>query len=82
MSKRPKQKNSLLPQSGFYEIRIWGSLDSRWQDWFEGLTVRYTNSNETIFSGRITDQAALHGMLAKIRDLNLILLSINRKDFL
>jgi hypothetical protein len=61
-----------------YEICIEGYLASRWTEWFEGLNITQTESGETILSGRVADQAALHGLLAKIRDLNLTLISVNR----
>jgi hypothetical protein len=63
-------------QAEFYEFRIKEHLDPRWSDWFEGLTMTYPEAAETILSGFVTDQSALHGMLAKIRDLNLILISV------
>ncbi|HET7089692.1 MAG TPA: hypothetical protein VFL17_13670 [Anaerolineae bacterium] len=63
-----------------YEIRVKGHLDPRWSEWFQGLTVTRTASGETILSGSIVDQAALHGLLAKIRDLNLTLISVTRAE--
>jgi hypothetical protein len=63
-----------------YEIRVKGHLDPRWSEWFEGLTVTRTASGETILFGSIVDQAALHGLLAKIRDLNLTLISVTRAE--
>lgn len=63
-----------------YEIRVKSQLDLRWSEWFEGLTVTRTASGETIRSGPIVDQAALHGLLAKIRDLNLTLISVTRAE--
>jgi hypothetical protein len=60
-----------------YEIRIEGSLDSRWADWFEGLQV--TNDGaETVITCLLADQPALHGVLAKVRDLGLCLISVRR----
>jgi len=61
-----------------YILHIKEHLASGWSEWFEGLTVTYTPSGETQLSGFIPDQAALHGLLARIRDLNLTLISINR----
>jgi hypothetical protein len=78
MSANPTRTTNLPIQWDLYEIRILGSLDPRWTEWFEGLTVTNTNAHETILSGRIVDQAALHGVLARIRDLNLTLLSMKR----
>lgn len=62
----------------FYRIRVKGRLDKRWSDWFNGFTITYPAEDETLLDGRVADQAALHGLLAKIRDLGLSLLSINR----
>ena len=61
-----------------YEIRVEGQLADHWSDWFEGLAIRNNPDNETTLIGPLTDQAALFGVLAKIRDLNLILISVNR----
>ena len=62
-----------------YEIRIGGVLDSRWAAWFEGLQVT-TNGGETVISGQLADQAALHGLLTRVRDLGLCLISVRRLD--
>ena len=61
-----------------YEIIIKGHLSESWVEWFEGLTFEHTCDGRTILSGDIIDQAALHGLLKKIRDLGLPLLSVNR----
>jgi len=66
-------------QPSHYAIRVKGLLDPHW-DWFEGLTVTHINPGETLISGPIVDQAALHGLIARIRDLNLTLLSVNQID--
>jgi hypothetical protein len=58
-----------------YQIRIAGLLDHTWTEWFDGLAISYT-AEETILSGPLPDQAALHGVLNKIRDLGLTLLSV------
>lgn len=60
----------------FYEIRTKGQIDPSWSDWFEGLTITYRQTGETVLSGPVKDQSALHGLLAKIRDLNLTLISV------
>jgi hypothetical protein len=60
----------------FYKIRVKGHLDRRWSDWFDGLEIINLQSGETILSGDVVDQAALHGVLAKVRDLNLLLISV------
>ncbi len=62
----------------WYEIRVEGVLPSDWSNWFEGLEVRRGPHGESILSGFLADQAALHGVLAKIRDLNLKLISVTR----
>jgi hypothetical protein len=62
-----------------YEIRVDGVLDSRWAAWFEGLELR-TEDGETVISGLLADQAALHGVLTKVRDLGLCLISVRRLD--
>ena len=64
----------------FYEIRVKGHLDERWGDWFAGLTLSHESNGTTVLGGPLTDQAALHGVLKKIRDLGLTLLSVNRFD--
>ncbi len=64
----------------FYEIRIKGHLALSWSDMFGGMQLILTPDGETILSGAVADQSALHGLLARIRDLNLILISVNRLD--
>ena len=59
------------------EIRVKGRIDEHWSDWFGGLTITHTDQNETILAGSIVDQAALYGLLTKLRDLGLPLLSVN-----
>lgn len=61
-----------------YCITIKGHLESDWSEWFEGLTITRADSGETILTGPLVDQAALHGVLSKIRDLGLPLLSMTR----
>ena len=63
-----------------YRITIKGHLDSEWSDWFDGLTITLVDTGETILSGPIVDQTALHGVLIKIRDLGLPLLELSRVE--
>ena len=60
----------------YYEIRIRDRLDPRWSDWFAGLEVTRLDGNETLLSGTLPDQAALYGLLERVRDLNLRLISV------
>jgi hypothetical protein len=59
-----------------YEIRVKGNLDPQWSDWFDGFTVTQQENDETLLTGLVADQPALHGLLAKIRDLGLPLLAV------
>ena len=61
-----------------YEIRIKGHLDDKWADWFEGLTITREDNGETLLTDPVVDQAALHGVLRKVRDLGMPLLSVSR----
>ena len=61
----------------YYEIKVKGHLDQRWSDWFAGLKLTHLEGNESLLSGPLPDQAALHGLLERIRDLNLTLISVN-----
>src|SRR6266516_1422916 len=61
-----------------YQIRIQGQLGREWTDWFGGLTIRLTDNGETLLTGPVVDQAALHGLLRKVRDLGVPLLSVSR----
>jgi len=69
-----------MDTSYIYEIRVEGHLGDRWSDWFEGLTIRNDPNGETILTGLITDQATLFGVLTKIHNLNLILISVNKSQ--
>jgi hypothetical protein len=63
-----------------YELRVRGELGDRWSAWFEGLEVRSDRPGQTTIAGPVADQAALHGLLAKVRDLGLPLISVRRID--
>ena len=61
-----------------YQIRIKGHLDRRWTDWFGGMTITLEENGYTLLIGPVVDQAALHGLLRKVRDLGLPLISVTR----
>jgi hypothetical protein len=63
-----------------YELRVHGVLDARWSAWFEGLQVSSDERGQTTITGPVADQAALHGLLARVRDLGLPLLAVRRLD--
>ena len=60
-----------------YQIRIEGHLGRQWKEWFEGLTVTLEENGDTVLTGPVVDQAALHGLLRKVRDLGMPLLAVN-----
>jgi hypothetical protein len=64
----------------WYEIRVQGRLDQRWSAWLDGLDVSHTEDGTTILRGRVLDQAALHGLLHKMRDIGLPLISLAQVD--
>lgn len=64
-------------QPTIYQIRVKSHLDSTWTDWFEGLTITLEKSGYTLLTGPVVDQAALHALLKKIRDLGIALISVN-----
>jgi hypothetical protein len=76
MSKTPNSKID-KSQPPVYEIRIKGHLGSQWTDWFEGLTITLEEDGDTLLTGPVTDQAALHGLLKKVRDLGMPLVSVS-----
>jgi len=73
-SQRPAESNEPL----VYQIRIRGRLGAVWTDWFAGLTITLAEDGDTLLTGPVVDQAALHGLLKKIRDLGMPLVSVNR----
>ena len=66
-------------EGGSYEIRLKGHLNARWADWFDGLTLTRESDGTTVLRGSVVDQAALHGVLGKVRDLGLPLIAVNRR---
>lgn len=65
-------------QAGRYEIRLKGHLDARWASWFDGLGLTHLDDGTTVIHGPVADQAALHGLLQKVRDTGLSLVSVSR----
>lgn len=63
-------------ESGWYEIRLRGHLDERWASWFDGMAIDRLPGGVTRMSGRVADQAALHGLLARLRDLGVPIISV------
>jgi len=73
-------KNTSMGTNGYYNICVKGHLDDRWLRWFEGLTVSLLDSGETVIQAPNVDQAALFGILHRIRDLGLELISVQKYD--
>jgi len=74
-------KNDTPIPAQYYEIRLNGQLDARWATWFEGLTITLEEDGNTLLSGPVADQAALHGLLKKVRDLGMPLVSVHQVQF-
>ena len=66
--------------AGHYEIRLKGHLDTRWADWFDGLTLTRCSDGTTTIRGPVVDQSALHGLLQRVRNLGLPLISVTRVE--
>ena len=77
MSNKPNPKSN-PSQPKIYHIRIKGHLGDQWSDWFDGLAIALEDDGNTLLSGLVVDDAALHGLLKKVRDLGLPLISVNR----
>ncbi len=77
-SKRHPKTNPGQPN--VYQIRIKGHLSDQWTGWFEGLTITLEENGDTLLTGPVVDQAALFGLLKKVRDLGMQLISVNRVD--
>jgi len=74
------KSNSEKAQPMIYQIRIKGHLDRKWADWFSGLSITSLDNGETLLTGPVLDQAVLHGLLRKVRDVGLPLLAVIRID--
>jgi hypothetical protein len=79
MSNDPKQKTD-QSQPMIYQIRIKGHVDEQWTSWFGGLTITLEESGDTLLIGPVPDQAALFGLLRRVRDVGMPLVSVNRVD--
>ncbi len=77
MSENPAPIKAHPPEPELYEIRVRGHLDARWANRFEGLTITLEDDGDTLLAGPVIDQAALHGLLKKVRDLGLSLISVS-----
>jgi hypothetical protein len=75
-----RHPNRGTDQPAIYQIILQGHLSSQWSDWFDGFTITLDERGQTILTGPVIDQAALHGALKKIRDLGIPLISVNRLD--
>jgi hypothetical protein len=72
--------NKPTSNAQYYEIRLKGHLEARWINRFEGLTITLEEKGDTLLTGPVADQAALHGLLKKVRDLGMSLVSVNRVE--
>jgi hypothetical protein len=72
----PRQSSPTRSGPSWYEVRVQGHLEARWAAWFDGLTLTRERGGTTVLAGSVADQAALHGLLQKIRDVGLPLVSV------
>jgi hypothetical protein len=72
------RRRTLADAPACYQIRVRGAIDPHWSDWFDGMAIVYDAGGDTVLSGRLADQAALYGVLHRIRDLGLPLLAVAR----
>ncbi|MFN8441931.1 MAG: hypothetical protein U0175_14220 [Caldilineaceae bacterium] len=77
MSNQPDLTDEPI-EAAIYQIRVKGHLGLQWTEWFEGLAITSEENGDTLFIGTVTDQAALYGVLRKVRDLGMPLISLNR----
>ena len=75
-----EEKRTMTGSPITYEIRVEGLIDDRWAEWFSGMTITHGNHTETTLTGVLVDQTALQGVLERIRDLGLSLISVRRLD--
>lgn len=75
-----QQTQSKSDEAMIYQIRLKGHLDTQWADWFDGFTIAQEEIGNTLLTGSVADQAVLHGLFKKIRDLGMPLLSVNCID--
>jgi hypothetical protein len=80
VSERDRKRQTLPVEDKVYQIGVEGHLHSSWSEWFEGLTITHEADGTTMLTGPLADQPALYGLLIKIRDLGLPLVSVNRVE--
>ncbi|MDQ3808805.1 MAG: hypothetical protein M3336_00775 [Chloroflexota bacterium] len=71
-------EDSTPPEADYYQVRVQGQLDPSWSEWLGGLEITWDADGASVLSGALPDQAALHGLLARVRDLGLPLLALER----
>ena len=76
---RPHTSVERRPDPGWYRIRIQGRLEPRWSSWFDGMSVTAAEDGTTVLRGHVDDQAALHGLIQRVRDLGLTLLEVTHE---